>query len=288
MANLLDDPTQWSGGYWDGSSYALGIESSSTFQMASSGVDDLATHVAGTITLGDNDPWNGGDVWLMITTRDGPIIHVPLAAGVPTDFHAVIEDSYCTISLVNQSGSSEVSFYSLSGSITPAASPVSYESDVFVYTMNRAGAVGAWSIYDFPFPIDGFTHLDGGLYIRSGDDVLRVQPGELNDYAGDPRSVPFSATVEWPWLDFGQPGVMKRLAGFDIVGEGVATIEVGYNQATPAFTNPFDVGPDTVPGMIIPLPIMAPSMSVRVTYQGGQKWELYAMNLYLQDGRLTA
>lgn len=161
-------------------------------------------------------------------------------------------------------------------------------STVFVYTMNRVGQVGAWSVYEFPFPIDGFTNLDGELYIRSGDDVLRVDQSAVADYAGSEREVFFDATIEWPWLDFGQPGRLKMLAGFDVVGRGEPTIEVGYNQATPLFTAPFTVAADTVPGMMIPLPVMAPSMSVRITYHGGQDWELQAVQLYLQDQRITA
>lgn len=162
------------------------------------------------------------------------------------------------------------------------------KSTVYVYTMNRVGQVGAWSLYEFPFEVHGFAHLNGDLYIRSEDSVLRVDPMILSDFAGSESETFFDATIEWPWLDFGQPGQMKMLAGFDVVGRGEPTIEMGYNQAEPAFTEPFTVPEDTVPGMMIPLPVMAPSMSVRLTYAGGQRWELQAVQLYLQDQRITA
>jgi hypothetical protein len=95
--------------------------------------------------------------------------------------------------------------------------------------------------------------------------------------------------IQWPWLDFGQPGVNKMLIGFDIVGEGTSAIEIGYDQtAFGSFTASYAIPPDTYPGQVINLPLNAPSMSVRLTYDGGQAWQWNSLNLYLQDQRATA
>jgi hypothetical protein len=163
----------------------------------------------------------------------------------------------------------------------------------WVYTMTRLGEVGAWSRYVFPFAITDFTQQGDHLYIRAGDDVLQVDASVTSDYYGraveDGDAVDFDGIVQWPWLDFGQPGVTKKLLGFDVVGTGVPTVQVGYDQTTPAtFTTGFDVLADTVPGGIIPLSVMAPSMSLKITYAGGQAWQLQAVSLYLQDQRRTA
>lgn len=163
------------------------------------------------------------------------------------------------------------------------------ESTVFVYTMSQIGSVGAWSRYIFPFPIDDFTQLADDLYIRSGDDILKVDATVVTDYAGDAREQIFSGVIQWPWLDFGSPGVSKQLVGFDIAGQGATAIQVGYDQsAKGVFTAAFTVPADTVPGMMIPLPIMAPSMSFRLTYAGGEKWQFNALNVTLNDMRLGA
>lgn len=160
---------------------------------------------------------------------------------------------------------------------------------VFVYTMNRVGSVGAWSRYTFPFDIDDFAQLGDDLYIRSGDDILRVDENVTTDYAGDPREQIFTGVIQWPWLDFGSPGTTKQLVGFDLVGTGTATVEVGYDQsAKGTYTAPFTVPPDTVPGMMIPLPVMAPSMSFRLTYSAGEKWQFNALNVTVSDMRLGA
>lgn len=160
---------------------------------------------------------------------------------------------------------------------------------VFVYTMNKVGAVGAWSRYVFPFGIDDFTQLGDDLYIRSGDDILKVDDDVVTDYAGDPREQVFTGLLQWPWLDFGAPGVTKQLVGFDIVGTGPSQIQIGYDQsAKGVFTEAFTIPADSVPGMMIPLPVMAPSMSVKLTYPGGQKWQFNALNVTLSDMRLGA
>jgi hypothetical protein len=160
---------------------------------------------------------------------------------------------------------------------------------VFVYTINQVGQVGKWSRYVFPFPIDEFAQLNDHLYLRSNDDVLMYDDTVTQDFADDARAVVFDGIVQWPWLDMGAGGVNKQLVGFDLVGSGAPTFAIGYDQSNGGlFTTDFAVPADSVPGMIIPLPIVAPSMSVRVTYPGGQTWKLQAINLYLQGQRTGA
>ena len=164
---------------------------------------------------------------------------------------------------------------------------------VFIYTLNQAGAPGKWSRYVYPFVIDNFAQLGDDLYIRSGDDVLKVDPSAVTDYAGDTtvptRSAVFPGIVQWPWLDFGNPGANKGMVGLDFVGTGAPNLQIGYDQSNPlAYTVAFALPEDTVPGMVIPFPITAPSMSVKVSYPGGYKWKLQAVNLYLNDERTGA
>jgi hypothetical protein len=139
--------------------------------------------------------------------------------------------------------------------------------------------------------------------------------------ATDDDGVGFEGIIQWPWLDLGQPGVNKMMHGFDIVGTGISSIEVGYDQTNfGTFTTSYPIPADTYPGLMIPLPVNAPSLCVKLTYhdyavartsdvllledgfdllledgnnllvqdQSGQAWKWEAFNLYLQDQRVTS
>ncbi len=156
-------------------------------------------------------------------------------------------------------------------------------NQVFIFTMNQGrGTRGRWSRYVFPFTVEVFAHLKGDLYLRHGDTVSKVVEGELYDDGFE-----FEGVVQWPWLDFRSPGRDKLMMGFDIVGEGTSSIEVGYDQTgLGVFTESFAIPADTLPGQIIPLPVTAPSFSIKLTYDGGQAWEWNAFQLYLQEFRI--
>ena len=157
-------------------------------------------------------------------------------------------------------------------------------NQVFIYTMNRGVNQGAWSRYIFPWNIENFSHLGNTLYMRHGDVVSRVVQDGLDD-----DGAPFDGVIQWPWLDFGVPGVSKMLIGFDIVGTGTSSIEIGYDQtAAGTFTTSYPIPVDTYPGQIIGFQLNVPSMAVRLTYDGGQNWEWNSFNLYLEDMRPTA
>jgi hypothetical protein len=162
---------------------------------------------------------------------------------------------------------------------------------VFVYTQNRIGEVGAWSRYVLPMHVDNFAQLDGKLYIRAGDDVVVVDETTAFDFAGDDRQAPFTGVIQWPYLDFGQPGVKKQFAGIDLVMLDQPTVDVsiGYNQNNRnAFTTPFTVPGDTVPGKIIPIPLVAESFSVKLILSSLDFWKMQAVTVYLNDQRVGA
>jgi len=156
----------------------------------------------------------------------------------------------------------------------------------FVYSISSIGQVGAWSRYVFPYTVDDWCLGGDGLYLRSGDFIHVLQEDLLGDET-DPGTIePATGLIQWPWLDFGQPGVTKSLYGFDVVGTGDVAVSFGYDQSNGGyFTDPYAIPADTVPGMVIPMPLSAPSLSVRLTYDGTQAWQWNAFSLYLQDLR---
>ena len=152
-------------------------------------------------------------------------------------------------------------------------------NEVYIFTMNKGGTRGKWSHYVFPFVIEHFAHLRGNLYMRHEDKVSKAVEHEKFD---DGQS--WDSVIQWPWLDFKKPGRDKQMMGFDNIGEGFGSIEVGFNQADlNAFTTPFDIPEDSAPGEIIPLPVTAPSLSIRLTYKSNQIWEWNALQIYVED-----
>ena len=162
---------------------------------------------------------------------------------------------------------------------------------VYVQTNNGSGNANSWSVYEFPSEIDYWTVDDGVLFLRSGDLVWQVDVNALYDDitdASDPgasgNSQPFTGEVTWPYLDLGTPGVDKDFEGVNIVCDGSGEVSVGYDETNlDAATDPIPFDGDTLPGIgMIPIPMMAPSFQVRLTWDAGQAWEWEMSAIYLQ------
>ena len=155
---------------------------------------------------------------------------------------------------------------------------------VFVLTLN--GGKGKWSRYTYPWSISAFAQLGDDLYMRHGDTVSKVNEDLATDeVAGSPVNV--EGRVQWPHLDLGQPGVNKMLEGMDVVASGTPSLSIGFDQTDlAAFTPGYTIPADTLPGGIIPMPVCAPSLAVRLTFAGDTSWTVNAVTLYLKDNRL--
>jgi hypothetical protein len=160
--------------------------------------------------------------------------------------------------------------------------------DVFVCTFNDEGI--SWSRYEFPEAITDATLLDDALYLRTATHkVWKVSPDALKDDMSDAEAsdgTEFEGVLWWPALDLGNLGTTKQLDAFDLVVTGQVTFQLGYDQRNPTtLTEGYDIDGDTLPGTSIPFPVSAPSFAPKLTFAGGQAWEWFAMNLYVQDNR---
>jgi hypothetical protein len=154
---------------------------------------------------------------------------------------------------------------------------------VFVFTLN--GGKGKWSRYTFPFAIEAFAQLGQDLYIRHGDAVSKVSEDAESDEV-DGVAVDIAGSVQWPYLDNGQPGADKTVEGLDIVATGSPKVAIGFDQTNLlSFTTPYEVPADTLPGGYIPMPVTAPTLSVRLTFDSAA-WSINAVQLYLKDNTL--
>lgn len=280
MANLIESGSLWSpAGFWDGAK----------FVFISVGEDD-AIQFNGAVNAGDVISF---DIDLVAISSWGePRIDIVVNGGIlaslpqPPD---LLPRSYTSPPLP-AGAVVRIEIYAAYGSygheltLSPYAPPLPvFESTAFVYTMNRTGQVGAWSRYVFPFEIDATAQLGETLFLRSGDSIYRVTEDATTD-----AGTPVEGIVQWPWLDFGTPGVTKMLQSLDVVGEGPGNVslQVGYDQrSVEAFTPAYTIPIDTLTGMPVPIPVSAPTLSVRLTFTG--KWSLQAVNVNLAENRRT-
>ena len=158
------------------------------------------------------------------------------------------------------------------------------EAQVFVCTMN--GGKPKWSRYIFPWAVDAFAQLGNDLYIRHGDEVSVVDESLHTDDVNGSATA-FAGLVQWPWLDNGQPGVTKMLESVDYVGTGQGPkLSIGYDQTSDsAFTTAYQLSSDTMTGSPIPIPVAAPTFSVKLAFDGGAAWKATAVTLRLASMR---
>lgn len=296
MPNYLAQPALWTAIESDTNPPASWNAGDSTYEIVTAGISNYglrssalpaAGTVEGTVTLLAADPWYGGPTYMAVYNGDPAnggteLAMIPLTIDVPLELYVDVPAG-ADVWLFFATTSGELgSYYSIEASI---AVELEWESEVFVYTLNQVGKIGAWSRYVFPFAIDAYAQRGNSMFVRNGDTVFEItHDAGTVDFEGSPEEQPFEAVLHWPFLDFGSPGTETQLNGFDVVGFGQASISVGWEQkqiTNPAFyTEPFLMPEDSLTGDMIPLPVVAPTMSLKLVYQGGQDWQFNALNIY--------
>lgn len=149
----------------------------------------------------------------------------------------------------------------------------------YVYSFSRTSKISAWSRYTFPFTIDDYTELDGDLYLRSGNTVYLLNESAYND-AGNP----FTVTIEFPYLDFKTPGVMKMIQGMDTVMIGSADMQIKFDARQPEFITPaIEMVGDTRPGEQTAVEVVSVGIAPVITSTNDAPFELHAITFYHEN-----
>ncbi len=159
-----------------------------------------------------------------------------------------------------------------------------------IYVYSIRGRKGAWSRYILPLDVEAIAQLGNDLHIRyTNGVVVKIDQASVLDATGQATTAPIVGTLQWPWLDFGQPGVSKMLYGVDLVGDAASppNLSIGWNQSTPTsnYTAAFTIPADTLLGTPVPIPISAASFSLLLTFPA-LPWRVNAASLLLNDHRL--
>lgn len=107
---------------------------------------------------------------------------------------------------------------------------------------------------------------------------------KFNGFVGYEVGEDIVGTIQYPHLDCGSIGSEKTMVGIDVISDAPAglTVSVGYDQRNlDARTDPFTIPADTMNGMLIPIPVTAPSFDLKLVFEPGQSWEFTAANIYL-------
>jgi len=152
---------------------------------------------------------------------------------------------------------------------------------VYVYTFSRTMSISAWSEYEYPFVVDAITSLDGYVYLRSGDNVYKVdETGAIYTDNG----AAYEMRVELPFLDFKLPGSSKYIKGMDIVCTGTVDIQFRYDPNNPALiTDPITLSGDTRVSSMIPVEITTTSIAPVITSAANELVQIDAITFYYDN-----
>ena len=146
-------------------------------------------------------------------------------------------------------------------------------STAYVYSFSRTSKISAWSRYTFPFDITDVTEMNGDLYFRAGNTVYRFDESASND-----AGVVFDVAIEFPFLDFQAPGVLKMITGMDSVMVGEAEVSHRFDARTPGLITPGAIlSGDTRPGEITPVEVCTVGLAPVITCRNSLPFELHAL-----------
>lgn len=146
-------------------------------------------------------------------------------------------------------------------------------STAYVYSFSRTSKISAWSRYSFPFDITDVTEMNGDLYFRSGDTVYRFEEAQYDD-----AGVLFDVQIEFAFLDFQSPGVLKMITGMDAVMVGEATIAHRFDARNAGLITPgVTLSGDTRPGELTPVEVCSVGLAPVLMSRTDQPFELHAL-----------
>lgn len=149
----------------------------------------------------------------------------------------------------------------------------------WVYSFSRTSKISAWSHYQLPFAITDRTELDGDLYFRAGNTVYKLDENSTTD-----AGVPFTVGIEFPYLDFKVPGVLKMIHGMDTVMVGEADMSIKFDARNPDFVTPsIPMSGDTRPSEMTAVEIVSVGIAPVIECTNDGEFELHAMTFYFES-----
>lgn len=149
---------------------------------------------------------------------------------------------------------------------------------VHVYTHSKAAKLAAWSYYDYPFSVDAIAELKGVLYLRSGNNVYRVDESVRTDNGEN-----YEVVAQIPYMNLKKPGALKQIWGLDAVMQGSAEIQVLFDVRDELMYQSLGtVSGDSRPGGQAPVGVMGTDIALKFINNDDQDWRLDSTQLYFE------
>lgn len=144
-----------------------------------------------------------------------------------------------------------------------------------VFTFSRSAKISAWSLYEFAFPLENVDELDTFLYIRSGDNVYRMDRETWTD-----NGALYQVEIETSFVDFQSPGVLKQIQSMDAVCTGTGDFSHRYDPRSPDIETapPVTITGDTRPGNLYPVELMTTNLSTVIRNRDDKEFELHSIS----------
>lgn len=153
------------------------------------------------------------------------------------------------------------------------------DNRLFVYSVSRTAKIAAWSQYFLSVPVDAFAELGQVLYIRSGDEVYRLDEAATTD-AGQQ----FEVLVDLPYMDFKKPGSMKQIYGADLVIDGRCDFSIGFDvNDLDAYTPFVRVKGNTRPGGMLSVECVGTEFALRFRNYDDKPFRIDSVTIYYHD-----
>jgi len=152
-------------------------------------------------------------------------------------------------------------------------------SRVYAFKRLPARKVAGWTYWDLPIRVDYWTELNGDLFIRSGDDVYKMEKECVEDDGQD-----VNWRVETQRFGSQQVGSMKRWDWFDIIQTGTSKASMLLDINAPTETRIATITDSTLDEGWVPM--MDRSQTLGMVFDGTGAWELESFQVrYRLGGR---
>lgn len=136
---------------------------------------------------------------------------------------------------------------------------VGSSTKVWVYSYSRSEKIKAWGEYEWSFLIDDFEDHNGAIYLRSGDNVYRVD--ETDSLFSD-NGAAYLMQADFPFLDMKTPGIDKDIHSMDVIVSGSVNVQFRYdpNDET-RITDPITITGDSRQKASIPIEVLSTGLA---------------------------